>query len=48
MALMTDKVSGDVTYPGLYDGAVGGNALAGTWEVPSAGQFDTFFVRLSQ
>lgn len=46
VAFITDKVSGDVTYPGLYVGSVQGNVLAGTWEVPSAGQFDTFAVTL--
>lgn len=46
VAIITDKVSGDVTYPGLYVGSVQGNTLAGTWEVPSAGQFDTFAVKL--
>jgi hypothetical protein len=37
-------VSGEVTHPGLYVGTVMGNTLAGTWEVPSSGQFDTFIV----
>lgn len=46
VAIITDKVLGDVTYPGLYVGSVQGNTLAGTWEVPSAGQFDTFAVKL--
>lgn len=41
---ITDRQSGNVTFPGLYIGQVNGDTLSGTWEVPSVGQFDTFEV----
>jgi hypothetical protein len=45
---ITDKLSGNVTYPGLYIGKVVGNQISGTWQVPSAGQYDQFSVSLVQ
>lgn len=45
---ITDKKAGDVTYPGLYVASLNGKTLAGTWQVPSAGQFDTFSVTLKE
>jgi hypothetical protein len=45
---ITDKKAGEVTYPGLYVASLSGKTLAGTWEVPSAGQFDTFSVTLQE
>jgi len=45
---ITDKKAGDVTYPGLYVASLNGKTLGGTWQVPSAGQFDTFSVTLKE
>ena len=41
---ITDRRSGNVTYPGLYFGQIAGNRIAGVWQVPSAGQYDRFDV----
>jgi hypothetical protein len=43
---ITDKKEGNVTYPGLYFGTISGNQLSGTWQVPSANQYDRFTVSL--
>jgi hypothetical protein len=45
---ITDKKEGNVTYPGLYFGKISGNKITGTWQVPSAGQYDRFSVMLIQ
>jgi hypothetical protein len=45
---ITDKKSGNVTYPGLYLGKIEGNRITGVWQVPSADQYDSFSVSLSQ
>jgi hypothetical protein len=45
-AWITDKKEGSVTYPGLYTGTINKDALSGTWQVPSAGQYDTFAVKM--
>src|SRR5262245_35993230 len=42
VAWITDKKSGNVSYPGLYLGTLKDDTLAGTWQVPSAGQYDGF------
>lgn len=45
---ITDKLAGNVTYPGLYIGKIDGNRISGTWQVPSVGQYDQFSVSLVQ
>lgn len=42
---ITDKIAGNVTYPGLYFGVISNNSINGTWQVPSAGQYDSFSVQ---
>lgn len=39
---ITDKKDGPVTYPGLYVGRIDGDHISGTWQVPSANQYDRF------
>jgi hypothetical protein len=46
VAWITDKKEGLVTFPGLYIGTIKGKSIAGVWQVPSAGQYDTFSVKL--
>ena len=48
VAWITDKKEGNVTHPGLYTGKVKGKTLSGNWQVPSAGQYDTFSVKLAE
>jgi hypothetical protein len=48
VAWITDKKEGNVTYPGLYTGTIKGKTLSGNWQVPSAGQYDTFAVKLAE
>jgi hypothetical protein len=48
VAWITDKKEGNVTFPGLYIGTIKGNTLSGIWQVPSAGQYDTFSVKLAE
>ena len=48
VAWITDKKEGAVTFPGLYTGTLRENSLSGIWQVPSAGQYDTFTVKLAQ
>jgi hypothetical protein len=43
---ITDKKEGNVTYPGFYFGKISGNQITGTWQVPSASQYDRFSVTL--
>jgi hypothetical protein len=43
---ITGKKAGPVTVPGLYFGKVDGKRLSGTWQVPTAGQYDHFSVQL--
>ncbi len=43
VAWITDKKAGDVTYPGLYLGKLTGREFTGTWQVPSANQYDRFW-----
>jgi hypothetical protein len=45
---ITDKQEGNVTYPGLYIGKVEGKTISGTWQVPSANQYDRFTVKLAE
>jgi hypothetical protein len=45
---ITDKKEGDVTYPGLYIGKIEGDSISGTWQVPSAGQYGRFQVKLTK
>jgi len=45
---ITDKKEGDVTFPGLYIGKVKGKTISGTWQVPSAKQYDRFAVKLAE
>ena len=45
---ITDKIAGNVTYPGLYIGKIEGDKISGTWQVPSAGQYDQFSLSLVQ
>src|SRR5262245_38166826 len=47
VAWITDKKEGSVTFPGLYIGTIKGKTLSGVWQVPSAGQYDTFSVKLA-
>jgi hypothetical protein len=42
---MTDKLEGNVTYPGLYIGKLDANRISGTWSVPSAKQYGRFSVK---
>lgn len=44
---ITDKKEGNVTSPGLYIGKVDGKTISGTWQVPSANQYDRFSVKLA-
>ncbi|HUS24609.1 MAG TPA: hypothetical protein VM369_06650 [Candidatus Binatia bacterium] len=48
VAWITDRKEGAVTYPGLYVGTLSENTLSGTWQVPSAKQYDRFTVKLAQ
>jgi len=48
VAWITDKKEGSVTFPGLYVGTIKGTTLSGVWQVPSAGQYDTFSVKLAE
>lgn len=48
VAWITDKLEGNVTFPGLYIGTLKGSSLSGTWQVPSVGQYDTFAVKLEK
>jgi hypothetical protein len=48
VAWITDKKEGNVTFPGLYIGTIKGKTLSGVWQVPSAGQYDTFSVKLAE
>ena len=48
VAWITDKKEGTVTFPGLYIGTLKGKSLSGVWQVPSAGQYDTFSVKLAE
>jgi hypothetical protein len=45
---ITDKKEGNVTFPGLYIGKVEGKTITGTWQVPSAKQYDRFSVTLAE
>ena len=45
---ITDKKAGNVTFPGLYIGKVEGKTISGTWQVPSANQYDRFSVKLAE
>jgi hypothetical protein len=45
---ITDRKEGDVTFPGLYIGKVKGKTISGTWQVPSAKQYDRFTVKLAE
>ena len=45
---ITDKKEGNVTFPGLYIGKVEGKTISGTWQVPSAEQYDRFSVKLAE
>jgi hypothetical protein len=48
VAWITDKKEGAVTFPGLYVGTLKENSVSGIWQVPSAGQYDTFAVTLKE
>jgi uncharacterized protein (TIGR02996 family) len=41
-AYVTDRLSGSVTFPGLYQGKLTGQKVAGQWKVPSHGQGGKF------
>jgi hypothetical protein len=43
---ITHKKAGNVTFPGLYIGKITGNKISGSWQVPSANQYDRFSVVL--
>jgi hypothetical protein len=43
---ITNKKEGNVTFPGLYIGKINGNRISGSWQVPSANQYDRFSVVL--
>ncbi len=43
---ITDKKEGNATFPGLYIGKIEGKIISGTWQVPSANQYDKFSVKL--
>ena len=45
---ITDKKEGNVTFPGLYIGKVQGKTISGSWQVPSAMQYDRFSVTLAE
>jgi hypothetical protein len=45
---ITDKKEGNGTFPGLYIGKVKGDTISGTWQVPSAKQYDRFSVKLAE
>jgi hypothetical protein len=47
VAWITNRKAGNVTYPGLYIGKIEGKSITGVWQVPSAGQYDTFSVKLA-
>jgi hypothetical protein len=42
---MTNRIDGNVTYPGLYIGKLDGDVIRGTWQVPSAAQYGRFTLR---
>jgi hypothetical protein len=42
IAYVTDRLSGYVTYPGLYQGEFAGDVAMGSWQVPSYYQGGTF------
>jgi hypothetical protein len=44
---ITDRKTGDVTYPGLYVSKLDGHRIVGTWQVPSANQCDQFYLERS-
>jgi hypothetical protein len=47
VAWITNRKAGNVTSPGLYIGKLDGKSIVGVWQVPSAGQYDSFSVKLS-
>jgi len=44
----TFKLFPDISYPGLYLGKLTGRELTGTWQVPSANQYDRFWFKPAQ
>lgn len=39
---VTDRISGDVTYPGYYNGDLDNGSISGIWRVPTWNQCDEF------
>ncbi len=48
IAWMTDRIDGNVTYPGIYLARIHGTGIAGTWHVPSARQFGRFTLKQAE
>jgi hypothetical protein len=45
---ITDRIRGNVTFPGLYTGKVENNMITGEWRVPRWNQYDRFSVKLKK
>src|SRR5262249_25480200 len=43
---ITDRLEGEVTFPGLYIGRIENDTIEGEWRVPSWKQYDRFSVKL--